>query len=57
MKMGREEPAVSMDNTGKIVWAKHSEIQQANVKALTSAAGESAGPGSGLFIIHSTSSI
>lgn len=35
VKVGREEPAVSMDvNGGKIVWAKHSEIQQANLKAI-----------------------
>ncbi|XP_076684521.1 coatomer subunit beta' isoform X1 [Andrena cerasifolii] len=35
VKVGREEPAVSMDSLGgKIVWAKHSEIQQANLKAL-----------------------
>ncbi|XP_065314583.1 coatomer subunit beta'-like isoform X2 [Gordionus sp. m RMFG-2023] len=34
LKLGREEPAVSMDGTGKIIWAKHSLIQQANVKAL-----------------------
>ncbi|KAI9093090.1 coatomer WD associated region-domain-containing protein [Phlyctochytrium arcticum] len=33
IKLGREEPAVSMDNGGKIIWAKHSEIQTANVKA------------------------
>ncbi|KAI8819362.1 coatomer WD associated region-domain-containing protein, partial [Fimicolochytrium jonesii] len=32
IKLGREEPAVSMDNTGKIIWAKHSEIQTVNVK-------------------------
>ena len=25
---------MSMDNSGKIMWAKHSEIQQANLKAL-----------------------
>ena len=30
--MGREDPAISMDNSGKIIWAKHSEIQTANVK-------------------------
>jgi coatomer subunit beta' len=36
IKLGREEPAVSMDSSGKIVWAKHSEMQQANLKALTS---------------------
>ena len=34
-QMGREEPAMSMDNSGKIMWSKHSEIQQANLKALT----------------------
>ncbi|KAJ3021791.1 Coatomer subunit beta' [Thoreauomyces humboldtii] len=33
IKLGREEPAVSMDNGGKMIWAKHSEIQTANVKA------------------------
>ncbi|KAG1678839.1 Coatomer subunit beta' [Nymphon striatum] len=35
VKLGREEPAMSMDNSGKIIWAKHSEIQQANLKAIT----------------------
>nr|CAB3232869.1 coatomer subunit beta'-like [Phallusia mammillata] len=35
IKLGREEPAMSMDANGKIIWAKHSEIQQANLKALT----------------------
>lgn len=34
IKLGREEPAMSMDSSGKIVWAKHSELQQANLKAL-----------------------
>lgn len=34
IKLGREEPAVSMDNSGKIIWAKHSEMQQANIKSL-----------------------
>lgn len=34
IKLGREEPAMSMDNSGKIIWAKHSEIQQANIKAI-----------------------
>jgi len=34
IKLGREEPAMSMDSSGKIIWAKHSEIQQANIKAL-----------------------
>lgn len=35
IKLGREEPAISMDSSGKIIWAKHSEIQQANLKALS----------------------
>lgn len=35
IKLGREEPAMSMDSSGKIIWAKHSEIQQANLKAMT----------------------
>jgi coatomer subunit beta' len=32
IKMGREEPAVSMDSTGKIVWAKYADIETAIVK-------------------------
>lgn len=33
LKVGREEPAVSMDvNGGKIIWARHSELQLANLK-------------------------
>ncbi|KAK7482524.1 hypothetical protein BaRGS_00026235 [Batillaria attramentaria] len=34
IKLGREEPAMTMDSSGKIIWAKHSEIQQANIKAM-----------------------
>lgn len=35
IKVGREEPAMSMDVIGsKILWAKHSEIQQVNLKTL-----------------------
>ncbi|XP_063837636.1 coatomer subunit beta' isoform X1 [Ostrinia nubilalis] len=35
IKVGREEPAISMDvNGGKIIWAKHCEMQQVNLKAL-----------------------
>ncbi|KAF7492314.1 Coatomer subunit beta' [Sarcoptes scabiei] len=34
IKLGREEPAMSMDSSGKIVWAKHSELQQANIRML-----------------------
>ncbi|CAB1349201.1 unnamed protein product [Coregonus sp. 'balchen'] len=26
IKLGREEPAMSMDSNGKIMWAKHSEV-------------------------------
>lgn len=33
VKMGREEPAVSMDPSGKIIWAKHSEVVSAQVRA------------------------
>ncbi|GIX79870.1 coatomer subunit beta' [Caerostris extrusa] len=35
IKVGREEPAMSMDSSGKIIWAKHSELQQANLKAMS----------------------
>lgn len=38
LQAGREEPAVSMDTSGKIIWAKHSEVQQANLKALSDGA-------------------
>lgn len=33
-QLGREEPAMSMDSSGKIMWARHSEVQQANLKTL-----------------------
>lgn len=26
---------MSMDSSGKVIWARHSEVQQANLKALT----------------------
>jgi len=32
IKIGREEPAISMDNSGKIIWASHNDIQTANIK-------------------------
>lgn len=32
VKMGREEPAVSMDGSGKVIWAKHSEILSSIIK-------------------------
>ena len=34
IKLGREEPAMSMDAGGKIIWAKHNELQQVSLKAL-----------------------
>jgi len=34
IKVGREEPAMSMDSSGKIIWARHSELQQASLKAI-----------------------
>ncbi|XP_065653479.1 coatomer subunit beta'-like [Hydra vulgaris] len=34
IKLGREEPAMSMDSSGKIIFAKHSDILQANLKNL-----------------------
>lgn len=32
VKLGREEPAVSMDNSGKLVWAKHNEVVSSIIK-------------------------
>jgi len=32
LKLGREEPAVSMDSSGKVIWARHNEIQTVNIK-------------------------
>ncbi|KAI9889890.1 MAG: hypothetical protein M1814_004725 [Vezdaea aestivalis] len=32
VKMGREEPAMSMDSSGKIIWARHSEILTTVIK-------------------------
>ncbi|KAH7438102.1 hypothetical protein KP509_04G001300 [Ceratopteris richardii] len=34
IKVGREEPVASMDNNGKIIWAKHNEIQTVNIKSV-----------------------
>ncbi|KAF5839138.1 coatomer WD associated region-domain-containing protein [Dunaliella salina] len=36
IKVGREEPVASMDSSGKIIWARHNEIQTVNIKALGS---------------------
>ncbi|KAG0379905.1 hypothetical protein BGX24_011069 [Mortierella sp. AD032] len=32
IKLGREEPTVSMDNGGKIIWAKHNDILTSSVR-------------------------
>ncbi|XP_074378908.1 coatomer subunit beta'-2 isoform X2 [Apium graveolens] len=32
VKIGREEPVASMDNSGKVIWAKHNEIQTVNIR-------------------------
>uniref|UniRef100_F1KTB4 Beta'-coat protein n=1 Tax=Ascaris suum TaxID=6253 RepID=F1KTB4_ASCSU len=50
VKLGREEPAVSMDASGKILWAKHSEMQQANLKTLDAAVLEHAQDGERLSL-------
>lgn len=34
VKIGREEPVVSMDNSGKVIWSKHNEIQTVNIKSM-----------------------
>ncbi|GMN50491.1 hypothetical protein TIFTF001_019646 [Ficus carica] len=34
VKIGREEPLASMDNSGKIIWAKHNEVQIVNIKSV-----------------------
>lgn len=32
VKMGREEPAVSMDSSGKLIWARHGEVVSSIIK-------------------------
>ncbi|RQM07961.1 hypothetical protein DH86_00000856 [Scytalidium sp. 3C] len=32
VKMGREEPAVSMDGSGKLIWARHNEVVSSIIK-------------------------
>ncbi|TYJ46721.1 hypothetical protein E1A91_A02G137900v1 [Gossypium mustelinum] len=34
VKIGREVPVSSMDDSGKIIWAKHNEIQIVNIKSV-----------------------
>lgn len=33
VKIGREEPVASMDTSGKVIWARHNEIQTVNVRS------------------------
>ena len=35
IQLGREEPVASMDQGGKIMWAKHNEVHTANIKSLS----------------------
>ncbi|KAG6514444.1 hypothetical protein ZIOFF_024803 [Zingiber officinale] len=34
VKIGREVPVASMEGSGKIIWAKHTEIQTVNIKTI-----------------------
>lgn len=34
IKIGREEPVASMDSSGKVIWARHNEIQTVNIRAV-----------------------
>ncbi|KAI3928793.1 hypothetical protein MKW98_024394 [Papaver atlanticum] len=34
IKIGKEVPVASMDSSGKIIWAKHNEIQTVNIKSV-----------------------
>ena len=40
IKMGSDVPAMSMDNSGKVVYAQHNEIQMMNVKTAASGGAE-----------------
>ncbi|KAJ1938034.1 Coatomer subunit beta', partial [Linderina pennispora] len=33
LSLGRDDPAVSMDTNGRIIWSKHNEIQSSNIKS------------------------
>ncbi|KAJ2850170.1 Coatomer subunit beta', partial [Coemansia erecta] len=33
LSLGRDDPSVSMDTNGRIIWSKHNEIRSANVKS------------------------
>ncbi|KAI3911794.1 hypothetical protein MKW92_045212 [Papaver armeniacum] len=34
IKIGKEVPVASMDSSGKIIWAKHNEVQTVNIKSV-----------------------
>ncbi|PVZ98736.1 hypothetical protein BB558_005245 [Smittium angustum] len=35
ISLGRDDPSISMDNNGRVIWAKQTEIQSTNVKIAT----------------------
>jgi coatomer subunit beta' len=37
IKLGQDDPAVSMDTSGKVIWARHSEMQLVNVATASDA--------------------
>ena len=41
IKMGKEQPVVSMDSSGKIIWARHTEIQVWQASTLCSRSSDS----------------
>jgi len=43
VELGSDDAVVSMDGTGKVVWAKSNEIQTASVRGLASTAGDDGG--------------
>lgn len=42
VKLGREDPVASMDAGGKVIWARHNEIQTVNIRALGEGVSEEA---------------
>ncbi|KAI9221346.1 coatomer WD associated region-domain-containing protein [Blastocladiella britannica] len=45
LNLGREDPAVSMDNQGKVVWSKHNTIMSTNLRAFAEPAASTAAVG------------
>ena len=43
VELGSDDPVASMDNIGKVVWAKNNEIQTANVRGLATGSGDEEG--------------